>query len=233
VEWSRESDGEGGSTGRRHPIFARFFDRLSRLMERDVGVHRDRLLAGLSGRVLEVGAGNGVNFGHYPRTVGEVVALEPEPYLRDKAHEAARQAPVPVRVVDGVASRLPFESSTFDAAVVSLVLCSVPDLGASLGELRRVLRDGGELRFLEHVRAERPAKARTQVLLDRTRIWPLLGGGCHCSRRTAAAIAAAGFDVLELEELAFGPLWWITNPHVRGTARAPWAARAQREHNRP
>jgi ubiquinone/menaquinone biosynthesis C-methylase UbiE len=223
MDGSRATAGKGESRKRGHPIFARFFDRLSRLMECDLGVHRDRLLAGLSGRVLEVGCGNGVSFGHYPTTVEEVVAVEPEPYMREKAQQAAREAPVPVRVVDGVASRLPFESSTFDAAVTSLVLCSVPELDAALAELRRVLKDGGELRFMEHVRADRPAKARIQELLDRTGLWPLLGGGCHCSRRTAAAITAAGFRVLELQTLAFGPSWWISNPHVRGLAQAPAA----------
>lgn len=212
---------EGGSRVRRHPIFARFFDRLSRSMEREVGVHRDRLLAGLSGRVLEVGAGNGVSFGHYPPTVEQVVALEPEPFLREKAEQAAGQAPVAVRVVDGVAARLPFESSTFDAAVASLVLCSVQEPDLALAELRRVLKDGGELRFLEHVRADDAAKARFQLLLDRFRIWPLIGGGCHCSRRTTDAIAAAGFHVLEVQALDVGPSWWVTNPHVRGAARAP------------
>lgn len=209
---------------RRHPIFARFFDRLSRCSEREVGVYRDRLLEGLSGRVLEVGAGNGVNFGRYPPTVEEVVALEPEPFMRKKAQRAAATAPVAVRVVEGVASPLPFESSSFDAAVASLVLCSVPDVGAALIELRRVLRDGGELRFLEHVRADEPVKARFQVLLDRAGIWPLLGGGCHCSRSTVGAITAAGFRVHECESLAFGPSWWITNPHMRGAARAPGEA---------
>jgi ubiquinone/menaquinone biosynthesis C-methylase UbiE len=219
-----ESASQAAREGRRHPIFARFFDRLSRSMEREVGVHRDRLLAGLSGRVLELGAGNGVNFGHYPPAVEEVVALEPEPFMRGKAQLAAANARVAVRVVDGVASRLPFESSTFDAAVASLVLCSVPELDAALSELRRVIRAGGELRFLEHVRADRSAKARLQVLFDRSRIWPLLGGGCHCSRQTTDAIATAGFRVVELESLPFGPSWWITNPHVRGTALAPESA---------
>jgi ubiquinone/menaquinone biosynthesis C-methylase UbiE len=208
---------------RRHPIFARFFDRLSRCSDREVGVYRDRLLAGLSGRVLEVGAGNGVNFGRYPPSV-EVVALEPEPFMRKKAQRAAAAASIAVRVVDGVASRLPFKSSSFDAAVASLVLCSVPDLEAALMELRRVLKDGGELRFLEHVRADEPAKARLQVVLDRAGIWPLLGGGCHCSRSTVGAITAAGFRVHDCESLAFGPSWWITNPHVLGAARAPGEA---------
>jgi ubiquinone/menaquinone biosynthesis C-methylase UbiE len=191
-----------------HPVFARCFDRMSRSMEREVGTHRGRLLAGLSGRIIEVGAGNGMNFGHYPPAVEQVVAVEPEPYLREKARQAAALAPVPVRVVAGVASHLPFESGT------------VPDPGVALTELRRVLKDGGELRFMEHVRAERPAKARLQIMLDRSRIWPLFGGGCHCSRATLAALAAAGFRVLDVETISFGPAWWVTNPHVRGAARS-------------
>ena len=189
-------------------------------MELEVGIHRDRLLAGLSGRVVEVGAGNGVNFGHYPATVETVVAVEPEPFMRGKARHAATVAPVDVRVLDGVASRLPFDSGSFDAAVASLVLCSVPELATALSEIRRVLKKGGELRFMEHVRADQRAKARTQLMLDQSRIWPLLGGGCHCSRQTMDAIAAAGFRVTECESLPFGPSWWITNPHVRGAARS-------------
>jgi ubiquinone/menaquinone biosynthesis C-methylase UbiE len=203
----------------RHPIFARFFDRLSRLMEREVGEHRQALLAGLSGRVVEIGAGNGMNFQYYPDTVEEVVALEPEAYLRAKAAGAAGDAPVPVSVRDGVADRLPLDDGSFDAAVASLVLCTVPDPRSALGELRRVLKPGGELRFLEHVRSDRPRKARIQERLDRSGIWPRVGGGCHCARDTVGAIEAAGFHIERLRSLDFGPSWVITNPHVLGLAR--------------
>ncbi|MGH2780212.1 MAG: class I SAM-dependent methyltransferase [Thermoleophilaceae bacterium] len=206
-----------------HPIFARFFDRLSRLMEREVGQHRRQLLAGLSGRVVEIGAGNGMNFQHYPTTVEEVVALEPEGYLRVKAEQASRDAPVPVSIRDGVADPLPLESDSVDAAVASLVLCTVPDLGRALGELRRVLKAGGELRFLEHVRSDRPRKARIQERLDRSGIWPRVGGGCHCARDTVAAIEAAGFHIERINSLNFGPSWIITNPHVLGIAHAAQA----------
>jgi ubiquinone/menaquinone biosynthesis C-methylase UbiE len=205
----------------RHPIFARFFDRLSRLMEREVGEDRQELLAGLSGRVVEIGAGNGMNFQHYPTSVEEVVALEPEAYLRDKAEKAARDAPVRVTVRDGLADSLPLEEREFDAAIASLVLCTVPDPARALGELRRVLKPGGEVRFLEHVRSERPRKARLQDRLDRSGIWPRVGGGCHCARDTLAAIEAAGFHVERSRSLDFGPSWVITNPHVLGVARAP------------
>jgi ubiquinone/menaquinone biosynthesis C-methylase UbiE len=205
----------------RHPIFARFFDRLSRLMEREVGEHRQELLAGLSGRVVEIGAGNGMNFQHYPTGVDEVVALEPEAYLRDKAEETARDASVRVTVRNGLADPLPLQDSEFDAAIACLVLCTVPEPGRALSELRRVLKPGGELRFLEHVRSERPRKARFQDRLDRSGIWPRVGGGCHCARDTLAAIEAAGFQIERSRSLDFGPSWIITNPHVLGLARAP------------
>jgi ubiquinone/menaquinone biosynthesis C-methylase UbiE len=203
----------------RHPIFARFFDKLSGLMEREAGEYRDELLAGLSGRVVEIGAGNGMNFPHYPGSVEEIVALEPEAYLRQKAAAAASRAPVRVTVGDGVADSLPFEDGAFDAAVASLVLCTVPDPEKALGELRRVLKPGGELRFMEHVRSESPRKARIQSRLDDSGIWPRLGGGCHCSRDTVGAIEAAGFEVDRVRSFDLGPGWAHTNPHVIGVAR--------------
>src|SRR4051812_30752916 len=124
-----------------HPFFARLWIKSSpKAEQRGVADHRDDLLAGLSGRVLELGAGNGLNFAHYPPEVTEVVAVEPEPTLRTAAEEAARDAPVPVRVVDGLADRLPVGDGEFDAAVASLVLCSVPDQADALVELRRVIR---------------------------------------------------------------------------------------------
>jgi ubiquinone/menaquinone biosynthesis C-methylase UbiE len=205
----------------RHPIFARFFNRLSDVMEREIGSQRDELLAGLSGRVLEVGAGNGANFRHYPGTVEEVVAVEPEPFLREKAEQAARDAPIPVRVVDAVAGELPVESDSVDAAVASLVLCTIPDAHGALSEMRRVLKPGGELRFMEHVRSDQPRKARVQRMSDGSGIWPLLGGGCNCSRDTVASIKAAGYSIERVESFSLGPAWWITNPHVLGAARAP------------
>jgi ubiquinone/menaquinone biosynthesis C-methylase UbiE len=203
----------------RHPLFARFFHRFAGLMERELGEHRDELLAGLSGRVLEVGAGNGMNFGHYPATVDEVVALEPEPYLRSKAEEAARAAAVRVTVTAGTADPLPVEDASFDAVVASLVLCSVPDPAAALAEFARVLKPRGELRFLEHVRSERPRMARVQGAFDRTGVWPRLIGGCHCSRDTAGSIRVAGFEIERMREFGLGPSFGLTYPHVLGTAR--------------
>jgi ubiquinone/menaquinone biosynthesis C-methylase UbiE len=200
----------------RHPYFARFFDRLSRAMETEVGKYRDQMLAGLSGCVVEIGAGNGINFRHYPPSVEEVIALEPEPYLRDRAQRAAEAAAVKVTVRSGTADELDLPDASADAVVSSLVLCSVPDQSAALGELRRVLRPGGELRFLEHVRAP-GRRARVQSLFDAT-VWPRLAGGCHCARDTVAAISSSGFDVQEVRRADYGPRWMITQPHVLGRA---------------
>ncbi|WP_200301106.1 class I SAM-dependent methyltransferase [Streptomyces adelaidensis] len=182
-----------------HPVFARFYARLSVSAEPRVGPVRDELLAGLSGRVIEIGAGNGLNFAHFPTTVAEVVAIEPEASLRRFALESALRAEVPVDVVPGAAEALPVKSEAFDAAVVSLVLCSVRDVRRSLSEVRRVLRPGGELRFFEHGRGGGRAMRTFQRALDRT-VWPPLFGGCHVSRDPVATIRAAGFEIESVRE---------------------------------
>lgn len=204
----------------RHPIFARVYHRLSAVMERDVGEHRGAMLAGLRGRVVEIGAGNGMNFAHYPATVDEVVAVEPEAYLRAKAEQAAYRAPVHVTVRAGVADALPIAAAEFDAAVSSLVLCSVADPGSAVAEMHRVLKPGGELRFMEHVCSEHSGKARVQRFSDRSGLWPRMAGGCHCDRDTVAEITAAGFEVVHVASYNIGPSWILTNPHVRGVALA-------------
>jgi SAM-dependent methyltransferase len=179
-----------------HPVFARFYARLSVTADLKGGVadRRDELLRGLSGRVIEIGAGNGLNFAHYPGAVSEVVAIEPERTLRRLAAGAALRAEVPVDVVPGTAEALPVKSEAFDAAVASLVLCTVRDLPRALAEIGRVLRPGGELRFLEHTLAPGRALAVAQRAADRT-VWPLLFGGCHTARDTVVAIEEAGFEL--------------------------------------
>ncbi|WP_435221403.1 class I SAM-dependent methyltransferase [Streptomyces sp. Tue6028] len=179
-----------------HPLFARYYARVSVTAETRMGMGgiRDRLLAGLSGRVIEIGAGNGLNFAHYPHTVSEVVAIEPERLLRQLAVEAALRSEVPVDVAPGTAEALPVKSEAFDAAVVSLVLCSVRDVRRALAELQRVLRPGGTLRFFEHGRGGGPAMTFTQRGLDRT-VWPRLTGGCHLARDPVAALRDAGFEL--------------------------------------
>jgi len=186
-----------------------------------VAEHRDELLAGLSGRVIEVGAGTGLNFRHYPPTVTDVLAVEPEPRLRRIATDEAGRASAPIRVVDGLADALAADDASFDAGVASLVLCSVRDQAVALSELHRVIRPGGELRFYEHVRADSPGFARFQRAVDV--FWPLFGGGCHASRDTLAAIEQAGFVVKQHRRFPFVPcvVAQPVAPHVLGVAHRP------------
>jgi ubiquinone/menaquinone biosynthesis C-methylase UbiE len=181
--------------------------------------HRRELLAGLSGRVIEVGAGHGLDFKHYPDTVSEVVAVEPEEYLRELATHAASEATVSVRVVDGLADRLPAEDGEFDAGVASLMLCTVPNQAASLGEFRRVIRPAGELRFYEHVLSERPGFARFQHTVRPG--WKLVAGGCNPDRDTAGAIEQAGFTIESIRRFDFvpSPVELPARPRILGTAR--------------
>jgi ubiquinone/menaquinone biosynthesis C-methylase UbiE len=205
-----------------HPLFARGFDRTAwKIEDRGQRENRQRTLAGLSGRVIEVGAGNGLNFPLYPDTVDEVVAVEPEAFLRNRARDAAVNAPVKITVVDGTAQSLLAEDASFDAGVASLVLCSVFDQAQALRELRRVIRPGGELRFYEHVRAERPLAFRAQRAFDVA--WSRFAGGCHTSRDTLAAIRGAGWEVEQYERVLFRPFWFAvaTAPHIIGVARRP------------
>jgi ubiquinone/menaquinone biosynthesis C-methylase UbiE len=210
-------------TAVRHPWFARYYARLSLRMEPEIGPYRRRLLAGLSGRVIEVGAGNGLNFAHYPPEVTHVHAVEPEPRLRalaaEQAAELADETSTGIEVLDGVADQLPTDPMSFDAAVFSLVLCSVSDQAAALAEARRVLRPGGQLRFFEHVRADSSGLRRVQRALDAT-VWPRVAGGCHVGRDTATAIERAGFTITSIERLRV-PDTRITlpaTPHILGVA---------------
>jgi hypothetical protein len=183
-----------------HPVFARIYAKVAEMSERRGGAeHRQTLLAGLSGRVIEIGAGSGANFSHYPTTVDEVLAVEPERYLRERALRAAVHAPVMVSVVDGVGDRLPGEAGSFDAG-------------------------GGELRFYEHVAAHSKWESRFQRLADAT-FWPHVAGGCHLTRDTTAGIERAGFVIETCERFPFSPAPLLPpDPHILGTARRPMSA---------
>ena len=210
------------STDIRNPFFARVYSRMVENEDREQVAHRQEALAGLTGRVFELGAGTGSNFAQYPSTVTALVAAEPEPYLRERASEAAVAAPVPVDVVDAVADELPFEEGSFDAAVACLVLCTVPDQGRALAELRRIVRPGGELRFYEHVHANRQPLKSVLEFVDRTRLWPTVSGGCHPTRDTLAAIETAGFEVERSRRFPYSPSRLIPSiPHILGAARRP------------
>lgn len=208
--------------GRRrgHPLFARFYARVAPAMEASgVAEHRRDLLAGAAGRVLEVGAGTGANFLHYPPEATGVIAVEPEPRLRRLAEAVAASAPVPVTVIDGVAEHLAAPDREFDAVVACLVLCSVRDRDAALAEMMRVLRPGGRLHFFEHTRAEGAVLRGAQRVLDAT-VWPRVNGGCHLAPDTAAAIERAGFTDVRARKVNWPesrpPLPFA--PHLLGTA---------------
>jgi ubiquinone/menaquinone biosynthesis C-methylase UbiE len=203
-----------------NPVFARLFDRF---LAKDRGHGEDELrrelLSGLTGRVVEVGPGNGINFEHYPATVEELVAVEPEPYLRRRAEQTARSVGLAVRVLDGTAAALPLDAGSADAVVVAGVLCSVPDPQAALAEFRRVLRPGGELRFYEHVRSRRRAFARYQDAVSV--VWRRLMGGCRPNRDTLAAIERSGFQVERCRGFGFpaAARGYPVAPRILGVAR--------------
>ena len=187
-----------------HPLFARMWTVMSAHETPLLRRLRSENLAGLSGRVLEVGAGTGTNFAHYPESVREVVALEPEIMLAPKAREAAAGAPVPVTVIESTVETMP-AGEPFDAVVCSLVLCSVEDPQAVLRQLNSVLKPGGELRYFEHV-ASAGWRGSLQRLADAT-VWPRIAGNCHTHRDTERAIAATGFIVDQARHQWTFPAW--------------------------
>ncbi len=204
---------------RGHPVFAWAYDRLAAPQERaGMADHRREQLAAASGRVVEIGAGTGLNFRHYPPAVTEVLATEPDPYMLRRARVAARTAPVPVEVLRAPAERLPFGDGEFDAAVSTLVLCSVRDPALALAEIRRVLKPEGALLFFEHVRSENPSHARWQDRLERP--WGWVAAGCHPNRDTVAAVERAGFRITSLRRFPFGPPQ-PARPHAAGSATRP------------
>jgi SAM-dependent methyltransferase len=214
-----------GETTRRvrHPVMARVYRRVARHdPDGPTADKRRKALAGLRGRVLEVGVGYGINFPYYPSSVTELIALEPEPYLNRLAREEACAGTIPIRVTEGVAEDLPLARHSVDAAVVALVLCHVRDLERSIAELFRVIRPAGELRFYEHVRSPNPRFARVQSAADRIGLWRI-NGGCHAARDTLGAIRCAGFEIEACDQHRFRPflLDYLSDPLVVGRARRP------------
>jgi SAM-dependent methyltransferase len=187
-----------------NPFFARLWSVMSAREPESMLRLRRANLAGLSGRVLEVGAGTGTNFAFYPEAVTEVVAVEPERRLAALAHEAASEAPVPVTVDTGTVEQFT-DSAPFDAVVCSLVLCSVEDPKSVVRQLYSVLRPGGQLRYLEHIAGE-GWRARLQRVADAT-VWPRLLGNCHTHRHTEQTIVGAGFRVTGARREWTIPAW--------------------------
>ena len=202
-----------------HPLFARMYRRLAAASEKaGAADHRQRMLQDLKGEVVEVGAGHGLNFRHYPEGVQRVLAVEPEAHLRGHATASAARAAVDIEVVEGDADHLPVADGSVDAVVFSLVLCSVPDPARTLAEARRVLKQGGQIRFYEHVAADNAKWLRMQLRMEP--FWKVIGGGCNLTRRTEDAIVAAGFHVDTCERFLFQPsiTFRPAAPHILGSA---------------
>ena len=187
-----------------NPFFARVWTWMASHEPESVKRLRRENLAGLSGRVLEVGAGTGTNFALYPDTVTEVVAVEPERRLAVHAQQAAATAAVPVTVSTETVEQFS-AGEPFDAAVCSLVLCSVDDPDQVVRQLLSLLKPGGELRYFEHV-ASSGARARLQKIADAT-VWPRMAGNCHAHRHTEQTIVGAGFTVLGARREWVMPAW--------------------------
>jgi len=204
-----------------HPVFARAFPAMSRALEAGgMAGRRKDLLAGLGRRGHRHRRRHRTGLRSLPRRRDRVLAVEPEPRLRALATAAARAVPVPVEVTGGTAGALPAADAGYDAAAASFVLCTVPDQDAALAEIRRVLRPGATLCFLEHLRAGTPGLVRVQRLLAAT-VWPHLLGRCHLSRDTAAAIKRAGFTITTLEHFLFPAARTPVSFHIAGHATAP------------
>lgn len=207
-----QSDPPVGARG--HRWFAAIYDKQMRSMERGLMAEmRRQVLGDVKGDVLEIGAGTGANFEYYA-TDARVIALEPDPFMLRRAEAklaALGRTNIAVQLLP--AERLPFDESSFDTVVSTLVLCTVDDVPRSLAEIRRVLRPGGELRFVEHVRGAGLA-GRAQDLIKP--VWGYFGAGCNPNRRTEEALRAGGFDVIVTDRrkiMGFAPL-------IRGSATA-------------
>jgi ubiquinone/menaquinone biosynthesis C-methylase UbiE len=199
-------------------VFARCYDLgFRRVEDRGLRDARRELIAPLAGRVLEVGAGTGLNLPHYPDAVTELVVTEPEEAMArqlEQKPEAARAS-----VVRASADDLPFPDGHFDAVVCTLVLCTVPRPEAALAEIRRVLKPGGPFVFFEHVRSEDPKLARWQDRLNRP--WRALNIGCNCNRATEATIRDAGLELTRLDRRRFDGAPKLASPVIVGSATAP------------
>ena len=203
---------------REHRVFAALYDLIGRRAERGpMGARRRELLREVSGRVLEIGAGTGANLPHYP-ALSALTLAEPDGAMRRRLAPRAAAAAFPVEVLDAPAERLPLADASVDAVVSTAVLCSVDDPAQALAEARRVLRPGGCLLFIEHVRAD----GRTARLQDRLApAWRRLNAGCHPNRDTVTAIREAGFAVTVLRRLDDVPVLPCLRPLVAGVAVAP------------
>ncbi|HSB84893.1 MAG TPA: methyltransferase domain-containing protein [Ilumatobacteraceae bacterium] len=206
----------------RSRIFALTYDRQMAKVERaGLRAFREGLLAGAGGRVLEIGGGTGANLPFYGPAVESLTITEPEPPMLRRLERRVREQAPSTAVLRAPAEDLPFENATFDVAVSTLVLCGVDDQPRALRELRRVLRPGGQLLFMEHVRSDDSRLARRQ---DRMNGISRFVAGCECNRPTLDSIRAAGFTVTHVEITAMPKAPSFVRPLIVGTATSPSGA---------
>jgi ubiquinone/menaquinone biosynthesis C-methylase UbiE len=200
-----------------HKVFAAFYDKMLASIEKKVlGRRREALLAGLTGRVLDVGAGTGVNIPYF-KSAATVVLAEPDGAMRAKMDAKLSKASVPVETSGAPAEKLPFPDESFDAAVCTLVLCTVANPEQALSEIHRVLRPGGTLVVLEHVEAPEDAKLhKWQRRIGP--VWTKMAAGCVLTRDTASTVEKAGFTFSSLENLRELPNWMPISPMIQGVA---------------
>lgn len=199
-------------------LFAATYDRgLKATEEAGLKQMRVELLDRAGGRVLEIGAGTGVNLGLYPAAVTDLVMTEPDPHMAKRLRAKATADGSAATIVEAPAERLPFGDAEFDVAVAMLVLCTVPDPVAAVAELARVLKPGGQLLFVEHVRSRHPDLARWQDRFERP--WRFLADGCHCNRDTLATLGASRFELGAVAHDRTPKAPSIVQPLIRGEAR--------------
>lgn len=203
-----------------HKWFAARYDSLLAPQEKKyLGAVREDLLAGLSGAVLEIGAGTGANFPYY-RNGAQVTATEPDPYMLERGRKRAGEVSADIDLQQVAVEELPFPDESFDFAVSTLVMCSVQEPARAVSEIKRVLKPGGELRLYEHVRHEGAFGALVQDVI--TPVWGWFGAGCHPNRDTARVVREAGFEVVSARrEMAPVPRFIPSRPHLRLIARRP------------
>jgi ubiquinone/menaquinone biosynthesis C-methylase UbiE len=198
--------------------FALGYDRFLRRSEAmGVREHRRQVLADARGRCLEIGAGTGLNLDRWPE-VDELVLSEPDRHMAARLRRKLEGSGRPAEVVQAPAERLPFPDASFDTVALTYVLCTVPDPTAALREIDRVLRPGGRLLFMEHVRSPDPGLARWQDRLHGA--WYLFGNGCNCNRDTLAAMAASPLEVERSERGEVPGAVPLVRPMVSGAARS-------------
>ena len=198
-------------------LFAAAYDRfLSASEEAGLADRRRELLAEATGQTLELGAGTGLNLEYYPAAVGELVLTEPSEHMAKRLSRRGANSDRAVEIVQAPAERLPFADASFDTVVLTLVLCTVPDPQAALAEASRVLKPGGRLLFMEHVRSEDPRIARWQDRLHRP--WRFMGDGCNCNRDTLATLSASPLTVERVEHGEFPKAPPLVRPLITGSA---------------